>query len=224
MIPGPEAACPIGVRPPTAGMTVGLGRIALSVSVPLRLRAVFGGDPSTPSAEPVTVTVARVVRPDRREAFERWAEDVLQVAARFPGNLGATLLRPGPGSSEYHLVYRFQDDASLAAWERSSERRSALAHVEEMVDDERVSRVVGLQNFFAVPPRPGPVWRSWLLTVAVVLVFTSLFQVAAVPFVGDWPWPLRLLLSAVYVVTALRLLMPRLSRWLGPWLQGPRPR
>ncbi|WP_104525178.1 antibiotic biosynthesis monooxygenase [Blastococcus atacamensis] len=187
--------------------------------MPVRLRAVFRGDLPAPHAEPVTVTVARLVRPERREEFERWADDVLGVAAAFPGNLGATLLHPGPDSSEYHLVYRFVDDTSLAAWERSSERRTALAHVEEMVDDERVSRAVGLESFFAVPPRPGPAWRSWLLTVAVVLVFTSAFQLIAVPFVGDWPWPLRLLLSAVYVVTALRLLMPRLSRWLGPRLQ-----
>jgi uncharacterized protein len=100
------------------------------VSVPLRLRARFGStEVAAPNAEPVTVTVARVVRPDQREAFEQWADDVLQVAAGFPGNLGASLLHPGPDSSEYHLVYRFVDDASLAAWERSSERRSALAHV-----------------------------------------------------------------------------------------------
>ena len=80
------------------------------MSVPLRLRARFGADVPAPPAEPVTVTVARVVRPDQREAFERWAEDVLEVAAGFPGNLGASLLHPGPDSSEYHLVYRFVDD------------------------------------------------------------------------------------------------------------------
>ena len=61
------------------------------------------------------------------------------------------LLHPGPGSSEYHLVYRFEDDESLAAWERSSERRSALAHVEDMVDDERYARVAGLESFFTRP-------------------------------------------------------------------------
>ena len=100
-----------GVSRLTTGMTGGR-RAALEprVSVPLRLRARFGADAPTPPAEPVTVTVARVVRPDRREAFERWAEDVLQVAAGFPGNLGASLLHPGPDSSEYHLVYRFVDD------------------------------------------------------------------------------------------------------------------
>ena len=71
------------------------------MSVPLRLRAAFGADVPAPPSEPVTVTVARVVRPDQREAFERWADDVLRVAAGFPGNLGASLLHPGPDSSEY---------------------------------------------------------------------------------------------------------------------------
>ena len=101
-----------------------------------------------PTPEPVTVTVARVVRPDRREAFERWADDALAKAAAFPGNLGATLLRPGAGSSEYHLVYRFADDESLAGWERSPERSRMLARLREMVDEERYARISGLDSFF----------------------------------------------------------------------------
>ncbi|WP_308128183.1 antibiotic biosynthesis monooxygenase [Modestobacter italicus] len=174
--------------------------------------------------EPVTITVARVVRPEQHDAFERWAADVQELVARFPGHLGSSLLRPGPASDEYHLVYRFRDDESLAVWERSEERRTALDRVHRLVEDERVSRAVGLESFFAVPARPGPAWRSWLLTVAAVLVFTSSFQLVAVPLIGDWPWPLRLLVSAVYVVSGLRVAMPRLSRWLGGWLQGGRRR
>lgn len=177
-----------------------------------------------PTPEPVTVTVARVVRPDRRVAFERAAAAVLAEAANFPGNLGASLLRPGPGSFEYHLVYRFADDDSLAEWERSAQRRDFLARLPGMVEDERYARVTGLEGFFPGPAPQGPAWRSWLLTVAVVLVFTSTFQVLAVPFIEDWPWPLRLLLSAVFVVTALRLVMPWLSRRLQPWLMGSRRR
>src|SRR3954447_1086953 len=135
------------------------------MSVPVRLRARFGSHEPAPAPEPVTVTVARVVRPDRREAFERWADDVLGMASRFPGNLGASLLHPGPDSSEYHLVYRFVDDEALAAWERSSERRSALAHVEKMVEDERYNRVAGLESFFPRSARPGPRWRMTVLTI-----------------------------------------------------------
>jgi antibiotic biosynthesis monooxygenase (ABM) superfamily enzyme len=193
------------------------------VSVPLRLRARFGADVPTPSAEPVTVTVARVVRPDRREAFERWAEDVLQVAGGFPGNLGASLLHPGPDSSEYHLVYRFVDDESLAAWERSSERRSALAHVEGMVDDERYARVAGLESFFTRPASPGPRWRLTLLTVAGVFAITSLLQQFVMPHLTAWPLELRLLLSAVVVVLLLgQVVMPGLTRLFARWLRPSR--
>jgi antibiotic biosynthesis monooxygenase (ABM) superfamily enzyme len=193
------------------------------VSVPLRLRARLGTSDDAPTPEPVTVTVARVVRPDRREAFERWADDVLRVARAFPGNLGASMLHPGPGSSEYHLVYRFQDDDSLAAWERSSERRSALAHVEDMVDDERYQRVAGLESFFTRSPKPGPRWRMTLLTIVTVFAITSALQNLVMPHLASWPLELRLLLSAVVVVLLLgHVLMPRLTRWLAGWLHPPR--
>ena len=193
------------------------------MSVPLRLRSRLGSDSSAPNAEPVTVTVARVVRPDRREAFERWAENVLGLASQFPGNLGTSLLRPGPGSSEYHLVYRFEDDESLAAWERSSERRSALAHVEEMVDDARYARVDGLESFFTRPARPGPRWRLTVLTIVVVFAITSLFQLLVTPHLHAWPVEGRLLLSAVVVVLLLgHVAMPLLTRWLARWLRPAR--
>lgn len=170
--------------------------------------------------EPVTVTVARVVRPDQREAFERWAGDVLRVAQRFPGNLGASLLHPGPGSSEYHLVYRFADDQTLGAWERSPERRRALASVEDMVDEERYARVAGLESFFTRPPRPGPRWRMTVLTIAAVFAITSLLQVLVVPHVEAVPWPVRLLGSAVVVVLLLgTVVMPALTRLFARWLR-----
>jgi len=189
------------------------------VSVPLRLRARFGADAPTPPAEPVTVTVARVVRPDQRAAFERWADDVLRVASGFPGNLGASLLHPGPDSSEYHLVYRFVDDASLAAWEKSSERRSALAHVEDMVDDERYARVTGLESFFTQPARPGSRWRLTLLTIFAVFAITSVLQQVVMPHLASWPLELRLALSATVVVLLLgNVVMPALTRLFARWL------
>ena len=172
-----------------------------------------------PTAEPVTVTVARVVRPDRREAFERWADDVLQLAATFPGNLGATMLRPGDAGDEYHLVYRFADDESLAAWEHSPQRRKALARMGEMVEEERYARVSGLESFFTRPAQPGPRWRSTVLTVAAVFAITSLMQVLVMPHLESWPWPARLLLSAVIVVLLLGyVVMPALTRLFAGWL------
>ncbi len=174
-----------------------------------------------PVPEPVTVTVARVVRPDRREAFERWADDALALAAAFPGNLGATLLRPGAGSSEYHLVYRFADDESLAGWEQSPERSRMLAGLREMVDEERYARVAGLESFFTRPasPRPGPRWRLTVLTVAAVFAVTGVLQLFVMPHLAAWPLGARLLLSATVVVILLgHVLMPALTRVFHGWL------
>ena len=169
--------------------------------------------------EPVTVTAARVVRPHRRQAFERWAAEVLEVAGTFPGNLGGTLLKPGPGSSEYHLVYRFTDDAALAAWERSPQRQAALESMREMVDGERISRVAGLDSFFTRPARPGPRWRSTVLTVAAVFAITLAFQLLVAPHIASWPLPGRLLLSAWVVVLLLGyVVMPALTRLCRGWL------
>jgi hypothetical protein len=188
------------------------------VSFPLRLRTLAGSGPAT-APEPVTVTVARVVRPDQREAFERWAENVLAQAAEFPGNLGVSLLHPGPDSSEYHLVYRFTDDESLAAWERSPQRRIALAKAENMVDDVRYARAQGLESFFTRGSRLGPRWRLTLLTIVAVFAITSTFQQLVVPHLASWPLELRLVLSAFVVVIAMaHLVMPLLTHLFARWL------
>jgi antibiotic biosynthesis monooxygenase (ABM) superfamily enzyme len=189
-------------------------------------------DPSTSSpvtapeavvaaAEPVTVTVARDVRADRREAFERWATEVLGLAAGFPGNLGTSLLRPGPGSTRYHLVYRFADGESLARWERSTERQAALQRAEHLTDRVDYAHVAGLDSFFTAltPSRPGPRWRMSVLTVAAVFAITSLLQQFVMPHLASWPLELRLALSATLVVLLLgNVVMPALTRLLARWL------
>ncbi len=179
----------------------------------------------TAVGEPVTVTVARDVRPDQQEAFERWAAEILGLAAGFAGNLGTSLLRPGPGSTRYHLVYRFSDGESLARWERSPERQAALAGVEHLAGGADYARVAGLDTFFTAltPPRPGPRWRLTVLTIAVVFAITMGFQLLVAPHIASWPLPVRLLLSATVVVVLLgQVVMPRLSRWCAPWLRGRR--
>lgn len=165
------------------------------------------------------MTAARVVSPGHRAEFERWAAGMQELVAGFPGHLGSSLLRPGPGGNEYHLVYRFTDAAALEAWEQSPERREAVERVRALVEDERFARADGLDTFFTVPPRPGPRWRMTVLTVAAVFLLTTIWQLVAVPLVGDWPWPVRLLVSAVFVVTGLGyVVMPRLTRWASGWL------
>jgi len=172
------------------------------------------------AGEPVTVTVARDVRADQRETFERWAPEVLALAEEFPGNLGTSLLRPGPGSTRYHLVYRFTDAGSLARWERSAERRNALQRAEHLTDRVDYARVSGLDAFFTRPATPGPRWRATVLTVVAVFAITLAFQLLVAPHIAGWPLAARLLLSAVVVVVLLGyVVMPALTRLFARWLR-----
>ena len=170
------------------------------------------------------MTVARVVRPEPREAFERWAEDVLEVASRFPGNLGASLLHPGPGQLRVppRLPLRGRRVAGRvgalvgapvgAGARRGHGRRRALP------------RVSGLESFFTRSPQPGPRWRMTALTIAAVFAITSLLQQFVMPLLRSWPLEARLALSAVLVVLLLgHLVMPTLTRWLSGWLHPRRP-
>lgn len=179
----------------------------------------------SPDTEPVTVTAARQVRADQVAAFEAWAADIMARAATFPGHLGSTLLRPGPGSTEYHLVYRFHDREALGVWERSAERHDALDRAGAMVDRERYSRVSGLESFFTAPDRAdGPSrTRLTLLTIGVVFALQLVLQSWVAPVVGHWPLVLRALFYACVVVLSLGyVFMPFLTRHLRRWLRPPR--
>ena len=179
----------------------------------------FGSaEPTGPNAEPVTVTVARVVRADRREAFEREADAVLRVAAEFPGNLGAhccTPARTAPSTTSSTA------SRTTSRWPCGSTRGApgVPGRMRGMVDTERYARVAGLDSFFTRPARPGPRWRLSLLTVAAVFAITSVMQQFVMPHLASWPLELRLLLSAVMVVAALGyVVMPALTRLFAGWL------
>ena len=77
------------------------------MSVPLRLRTRLGADAPVP--EPVTVTVARVVRPDQREQFERWADDVVRVIDYFGARKAHIVGLSMGGRIAMDLVSRYPD-------------------------------------------------------------------------------------------------------------------
>ena len=95
-VPGRDRPCSDGVSPLTTGMTRRLRRWSRRERSPATARPRSAADVPTPPAEPVTVTVARVVRPDQREAFERWADDVLGWPPGSPAT-SAPAAAPGAG-------------------------------------------------------------------------------------------------------------------------------
>src|SRR3712207_399180 len=84
----PRPAVP-DVTGTTGGNSRGPGGAQVPVTMSTRLRSLTGAPAPQSAAEPVTVTVARVVRPGQQDAFEEWAARVQELLATFPGNLGS---------------------------------------------------------------------------------------------------------------------------------------
>jgi antibiotic biosynthesis monooxygenase (ABM) superfamily enzyme len=178
---------------------------------------------------PVTVTVARRVAPGREAEFERWADELTSASARFPGFLGAGLLRPGRLGEDWHVVYRFDSPDHLATWERSPVRTELLSGARELMETTAVNRMSGLETWFELPGRTSPApprWKMFLVSLTAIATLQILLHVAVGDHIGSWPPLLRVAVLAG-VVTALMtwVVMPRAARILSGWLYaGPRRR
>jgi hypothetical protein len=175
--------------------------------------------------EAVTVVVTRRVKPGHEAAYERALSRLQADSASLPGYLGATTQRPAAGAPrDYTSVFRFASVARLRDFERSERRAAFVAEVAPFVEADAAWReLTGLEFWFSAPPGtvvPQPVrWRMALVMVVVVygLVLTIGSAVGAV--LGGWPPWLRLAVTIVIEVAIMTWwLMPRLTRWLAPWI------
>lgn len=194
--------------------------------VSLLSRAAPTPGPSSADDEPVTVTVARRVAPGREEEFERWYDGVIGCASRFPGFLGAGILRPTRVGQPWHIVYRFADGATLDRWESSPERADWLARADEFVEQTGVQRVSGLETWFAMPGRTAPApprWKMALVTLAAIVPLVLLMNLTVLPLLSDWPMLARtLVFSGTLTALMTWVVMPRITRIFRRFLYGGR--
>ena len=195
------------------------------------------------NSEPITVSIRREVDPERIAEATAWVQTGVNLAAKYPGFLGSGWVRAGEGSQVWHMLYRFANEATLEAWEGSSERTWWLSMGEGFVRSERSKRRTGIEGWFddpatgsvpaadaaasavldELPPAP-PRWKQavtiWLGFFPVNLVFTLLVT----SFVPGWNelevvWKVlatTLLLTPVMTFWALPLVTRMLRRWLAP--------
>ncbi len=187
-----------------------------------------GRPKSAEQPEPVTVTVARSVAPGRADEFEEWSASLTRAASRWPGFLGAGLLRPGHVGDAWHVVFRFANAADLREWEASSERAELLQAGEPLVHATDMHRVSGLETWFALPGRTAPApprWKMFLVSAAAIYLLNILLTALYGGFIAGWPSIARVALVS-FPVTALMtwLVMPRAARALSSWLYAPQRR
>jgi uncharacterized protein len=171
------------------------------------------------------VTIARSVAPGREGEFEDWSAALTGAASRWPGFLGAGLLRPGHVGEPWHVVFRFATAADLAAWDSSPERAEILAAGEPLVHATDVHRVSGLETWFALPGRTAPApprWKMFLVSAVAIYLLNILLTAVYGGFIAGWPPVVRVALVSVPVTALMTwLVMPRAARALATWLYGP---
>jgi antibiotic biosynthesis monooxygenase (ABM) superfamily enzyme len=180
------------------------------------------------SRDPITVSITRVVSPDRGKEVAAWARAGQDLLSASPGYLGSGWVRPDPESNEWHMLYRFADAADLAVWEQSPEREWWIASALGLVEHSRQERRTGIEGWFYEPssvevlqsaPSAPPRWKQ---LVSIFIAFYPLSLLAnwlLAPVTGAWPLPLRVLVLVALVSPVMTYLaMPFVTRVLRAWL------
>jgi antibiotic biosynthesis monooxygenase (ABM) superfamily enzyme len=180
------------------------------------------------AVQPITVSITRRVPPERAREAQAWAKSGQELLSGMPGYLGSGWIRPDPDSEHWHMLYRFQDDGTLAAWERSAERAWWVASAAGIAQDARVERRTGIEGWFDDPKEvvvadaPPPAPPRWKQMVSIFLVFYPLslgIQFVAAPVIGPLALWLRVLITVVIATPLMTyLLLPLVTRLLRPWL------
>jgi uncharacterized protein len=173
----------------------------------------------------LTVVVSRRVIKGNEAEFEALSAEMTRRASAFPGYLGATMFRPAsPDDPEYRIVFKFDNEKSLAAWEESEQRAELLETIEGLLVTPSEREVTdGIVAWFTLPGhnpvKPPPKHKmamvSWLgLYPAVTLVFL-LFG----GLLEQVPLLLRtLIVTAVVMFLMSYVIMPHMTRWFSFWL------
>lgn len=182
----------------------------------------------SPAGQSVAVVLTRRVRPEHVPVFEAGLRELIGIAAGQPGHLDAEVLRGAGsgGSREYHVVYRFADEASLRAWEATPQRQKAVARVDRLAADAGRRELTGMEAWFDLPGQTAPsrakmallTWLGiWPLVTAALLWLAP--PLHTVPLIAR-----TAVITAFLVLAMTYLVMPRLTRLAAPWLQSERER
>jgi len=179
--------------------------------------------------QPITVSITRFVDPSQARQFAAWARAGEDLMSTYPGYLGSGWVRPDPASTEWHMLFRFTDVASLATWQESDERAWWIASALGIAEQSPEERRTGIEGWFDTPTSvevinpavaaPPPRWKQMVSIFIVFFPLSLLANWALSPFSADWPLALRVLVTVLLVTPVMTYLaMPLVTRALRPWL------
>lgn len=184
------------------------------------------------AALPVTVSITRRVDPQHADQMIAWVRAGSALAERFPGFLGTGWVRPSTDSVEWHMLYRFDSEESLAAWEASDQRSWWLGSAQGIVGESHKELRTGIEGWFDPPherdvmdlrpmPQAPPRWKQavmiWVAFFPLSLAISALLGLVA----PGLTLVLRVLVSTVVMTPIMTyVVLPQLTRRLEWWLHG----
>jgi uncharacterized protein len=184
--------------------------------------------------KPITVLVSRYPCKDKEREFKKALSDTIDVALKFPGHLGVTILKPQANESNaYRIIVKFDCVDNYQQWRRSPEAVywfNVLTSLEEQPPNLEV--MTGLEAWFAVsssvtlrpivpPLRYKMALITWLAIFPLIVVINLLFG----NILGQLPMLLRsLIISATLVLLMTYVVMPRMTRLFTSWLYPSTPK
>jgi antibiotic biosynthesis monooxygenase (ABM) superfamily enzyme len=176
----------------------------------------------TPPPTPVKVVFERRVRPGADAGFREWSERFVQMAKRFPGHEGASVLAIPNSESQFVLV-RFASPADLERWQGSPEYATLIREADALGPAGPYSETrTGLETWFTLPDQPVPAapppeWKmalvTWFSLLPMVIALAFIFAPFRLPFLVEVS-----LSTAIPVAMLTWVVMPRLTRLLYGWL------
>lgn len=176
---------------------------------------------------PVHIAITRRVRPGREAEFQQALCEFFQASFAHGGVLGATMLTPPPGSNsrEFGILRTFANEQERDDFYASPMFKAWEAKCAPLTESGSWTyrELHGLEAWFRSPGGPPPRWKMALVTLLGVYPISLLLGVALAPQLRQLPLALNVFVVSVIVVSCLTwFVMPRLTRWLKPWL-NPQP-
>lgn len=179
---------------------------------------------ATSTVRPVTILATRTARRGHEREFEEFLAHLRSVFADAPGHLNLMVIEPRPPSLEYAIVYQFDSQAALLAWEASPERAAAIARSAPLTENPPQERLLtGMETWFPAPTggivRPPARWKMWLLSACGIYPIITLTTMAAGPLLMPLPPPARFaVVTPVLSALMTWAVMPVLTRLFAPLL------
>jgi len=178
----------------------------------------------------VTIAITRRADPTRSGEIIAWMRAGTTLVEDFPGFLGAGWVRPGQGSTDWHMLYRFADAEALLAWEESPQREWWLSSAQGIVEHARTERRTGIEGWFDSPqehsieeirPAAPPRWKQAVTIWLVFFPLSTLASAVAARYLAGFPLVARTLVLTLCMTPLMTYVaLPWITRTLGWWLHG----